>query len=191
MPLWGGSSADESKPKWLTIDQKANTFATNSGWVYRHPSGDEEVIACGKNFATIFVEPTITKVRLRNRSTAASPFVFVVSYNEEVSVNTASGLPYFEIEGDDDSLAANAFFTSLYPASLSASQSLIFTYTPAANTSVNANIAISSVSILANGASIVDAINTSVSANLSMTLAGADELTDVRPTISTETINTY
>ena len=33
MPLWGKTDADESKPKWLTDEQKKEVYATNEGWV--------------------------------------------------------------------------------------------------------------------------------------------------------------
>ena len=33
MPLWGKTDADESKPKWLTDEQKKEVFANASGWV--------------------------------------------------------------------------------------------------------------------------------------------------------------
>ncbi len=33
MPLWGATDSDESKPKFLTDEQKKQCFATKSGWV--------------------------------------------------------------------------------------------------------------------------------------------------------------
>ena len=33
MPLWGKTDADESKPKWLTDEQKKEVYANESGWV--------------------------------------------------------------------------------------------------------------------------------------------------------------
>jgi hypothetical protein len=49
MPLWGNSTADESRPKWLRADDKpANNlnecFADERGWVIRHADGNEEVL---------------------------------------------------------------------------------------------------------------------------------------------------
>jgi len=32
MPSWGANTTDESKPKWLTEEQKSRTFATTRGW---------------------------------------------------------------------------------------------------------------------------------------------------------------
>ena len=40
MPLWGKTTSDESKPKYLTRGAAShdpqNCFATNQGWVLRH-----------------------------------------------------------------------------------------------------------------------------------------------------------
>ena len=33
MALWGATDADESKPKWLTTEQKKEVLATTAGWV--------------------------------------------------------------------------------------------------------------------------------------------------------------
>ena len=33
MPLWGATDSDESKPKFLTDEQKKLVYATKSGWV--------------------------------------------------------------------------------------------------------------------------------------------------------------
>jgi len=44
MALWGVSTSDESKPKWLTAEQKKTVFATDRGWVQLNGKGNEEVI---------------------------------------------------------------------------------------------------------------------------------------------------
>ena len=56
MSLWGGSSADESKPKFLVrgsaVAEPDNCIATEQGWVYRHYQNDaktefyDEVLIC-------------------------------------------------------------------------------------------------------------------------------------------------
>ena len=35
MSGWGATDSDESKPKWLTADQKEDVFANSSGWVVK------------------------------------------------------------------------------------------------------------------------------------------------------------
>ena len=45
MALWGTTvTADESKPKWLTAEQKKTVFATDRGWVQLNGKGLEEVL---------------------------------------------------------------------------------------------------------------------------------------------------
>ena len=46
MPLWGKTTSDESKPKWLDNVNKnskaEDCFATESGWVLRHYKGSDK-----------------------------------------------------------------------------------------------------------------------------------------------------
>ena len=46
MPLWGKTTTDESKPKWLDNVNKnskaEDCFATESGWVLRHYKGSDK-----------------------------------------------------------------------------------------------------------------------------------------------------
>ena len=45
MALWGTTvTTDESKPKWLTAEQKKTVFATDRGWVQLNGKGLEEVV---------------------------------------------------------------------------------------------------------------------------------------------------
>ena len=48
MSLWGGSSADESKPKFLVrgsaVAEPDNCIATEQGWVYRHYQNDAKTV---------------------------------------------------------------------------------------------------------------------------------------------------
>ena len=39
MALWGASTSDEAKPKWMTTADKKQVFATTAGWV--RESGNE------------------------------------------------------------------------------------------------------------------------------------------------------
>ena len=61
MPLWGKTTTDESKPKWLTDDQKKEVFANNSGWVVEggsaqtgngNANAQPEILACIGSLST-------------------------------------------------------------------------------------------------------------------------------------------
>ena len=48
MPLWGATDSDESKPKFLTDEQKKLVYATKSGWVLENGAltGNDNPNAC-------------------------------------------------------------------------------------------------------------------------------------------------
>lgn len=98
MPLWGNSTADESRPKWLRADDKpANNlnecFADERGWVIRHADGNEEVLcaigglAGGGTTDTGLGNATIIRVFFGSTGfTTASTATVNVQYNEKVDV---------------------------------------------------------------------------------------------------------
>lgn len=51
MPSWGANTNDESKPKWLTEEQKAKTYATQRGWEYVGDNGVPEVLVAINNLS--------------------------------------------------------------------------------------------------------------------------------------------
>jgi hypothetical protein len=51
MPSWGANTTDESKPKWLTEEQKSRTFATTRGWEYIGDNGIAEVLVAINNLS--------------------------------------------------------------------------------------------------------------------------------------------
>ena len=51
MPSWGANTTDESKPKWLTEEQKSRTFATQRGWEYIGDNGVAEVLVAINNLS--------------------------------------------------------------------------------------------------------------------------------------------
>lgn len=51
MPLWGATETDESKPKWLTPEQKSRVFADTRGWVITREDGKEEVLVAIRNLS--------------------------------------------------------------------------------------------------------------------------------------------
>jgi hypothetical protein len=106
MPLWGVTTSDESKPKWLTQEQKARCFATQEGWVLRHyKSADEseywdEVLVTTAGLANTLANSNITLVYFSNAASAyvqgfTNAFVTVV-FNEKVNV---TGSPTLNVVG--------------------------------------------------------------------------------------------
>ena len=98
MPLWGNSTSDESRPKWLREgDKPANDlnecFADERGWVIKHADGNEEVIvAIGglSGYATTNTglgNATIVRAYFgaTGYSTSSTGTVYV-QWNEEVDV---------------------------------------------------------------------------------------------------------
>src|SRR6056300_134479 len=120
MALWGISTSDEAKPKYLTADQKKNTYATDSGWVYKDPNtGLEEVlVAIGG-----LTGGTSTSARLGAADITALTWVTTalddadtvitidVVYNEKVDV---TGNPTLVVSNDDTSGSAAGDYTLAY-----------------------------------------------------------------------------
>jgi hypothetical protein len=92
MPLWGNSTADESRPKWLRAgDKPANDlnqcFADQRGWVIRHADGNEEVICAIGGLSTSIGNATIVRVFFGATGYSTSSTGIVnVQYNEKVDV---------------------------------------------------------------------------------------------------------
>lgn len=92
MPLWGNSTADESRPKWLRAgDKPANDlnqcFADQRGWVIRHADGNEEVICAIGGLSTSIGNATILRVFFGATGYSTSSTGTVnVQYNEKVDV---------------------------------------------------------------------------------------------------------
>ena len=88
MALWGKTDADEAKPKWLTADQKANTFADSRGWVFTQPGGGEEILCAISELSAGLNSGDITEVRFVQAAYAAGSRTIAVdvSFNEKVTV---------------------------------------------------------------------------------------------------------
>ena len=103
MPLWGKSTSDESRPKWLRPeDQPANNlntaFADARGWVIKHANGFEEVIATisnlgGAGSTDLLGNATIAGVYFAAKTYARNATGTVtVNYNELVTVTSGATL---------------------------------------------------------------------------------------------------
>ena len=71
MAGWGATDSDESKPKWLTADQKEDVFANASGWVVKggstmtgngNTSATPEVLVALGSLATSLGQASIDSV---------------------------------------------------------------------------------------------------------------------------------
>ena len=106
MSGWGATDSDESKPKWLTADQKEDVFANSSGWVLKagspmtgngNTSATPEVLVALGSLATSLGQATIDAVDWESTAFDVSDggtLKINVHYNEEITVAGASPLMY-------------------------------------------------------------------------------------------------
>jgi len=117
MALWGISTSDESKPKWLSTDDKARTFADSRGWVYTQPGGMEEVLCAIGGLATSLAAGTISSIEYVTTSfseAAGGNIDIRVNYNEKVTVDTSGGTPTLTVTNDQAGGGTDATFTAAY-----------------------------------------------------------------------------
>ena len=105
MPLWGATDSDESKPKFLTDEQKKQCFATKSGWVLENgaltgndnPNADPEILVAIGELATSIGAADITEIEFITTAFDVSDggtLQVRVRFNEPVDV---TGTPQFLI----------------------------------------------------------------------------------------------
>jgi hypothetical protein len=93
MALWGNSTSDESRPKWLRANDNPGNdlnkcFADERGWVLRHPNGYEEVLVTVSGLKTKLGNATIAGVYFKAKTYAKTAIgTVVVNYNEKVTVS--------------------------------------------------------------------------------------------------------
>ncbi len=149
MALWGITDADESKPKWLTDEQKKEVFANNSGWVVEGGStmtgcdntdAQPEILACIGNLTTGIGAADVTEVEwITTTADKSAGFTLSVRvrYNEAVTV---TGSPTLAVtNGNQGSGSGRGPHTLVY-ASGSGTNELVFSLAIAANNNAtNAN----------------------------------------------------
>ena len=98
MPLWGNSDSDESKPKWLTDDQKKEVYANTEGWVVEagsamtgndNTSAAPEILVAIGNLTTNIGAADVTEVEwITTAADRSAGFTLSVRvrYNEAVTV---------------------------------------------------------------------------------------------------------
>ena len=173
MPLWGKTDADESKPKWLTDDQKKEVFANNSGWVVEGGSAQTgngnvdaqpEILACIGGLSTGIGAGDITDVEwITTTADKSAGFTLSVRvrYNEPVTV---TGSPTLAVtNGNQGSGSGRGPHTLVY-ASGTGTNELVFSLAiAAANAATNADdvLTVAAQNVLKpGGATIKDASGT-------------------------------
>jgi hypothetical protein len=130
MALWGVSTSDESKPKWLTAEEKKNCFADNRGWVFTQPDGTEEVLVAVGNLsgASYLAAANINSAAFvtTSFSEAAGGNIDVqIVFNEKVTVDTSGGTPTITVTNDQAGGGTDATFTAAYQSG-SSTNKLVF-----------------------------------------------------------------
>ena len=108
MPLWGATDADESKPKFLTDEQKKTCFATSSGWVLENgaltgndnPNAAPEILVAIGDLTTSIGSADITEIEFITTAFDKSDGGNIdvrVRFNEAVDVDTSGGTPSLAI----------------------------------------------------------------------------------------------
>ena len=142
MPLWGNSDSDESKPKWLTDDQKKEVFANTSGWVVEagstmtgndNTSAAPEILVAIGNLTTNIGAADVTEVEwITTAADKSAGFTLSVRvrYNEAVTV---TGSPTLAVtNGNQGSGSGRGPHTLVY-ASGTGTNELVFNLAIGAN----------------------------------------------------------
>ena len=172
MAGWGATDSDESKPKWLTADQKEDVFANASGWVVKggstmtgngNTNATPEVLVALGSLATSLGQATIDAVDFVSTAFDVSDggsIIAEVSYNEQVLVSTAA--PLLVLTNGQQGSGSAANFTLTMDGSLPlTSDKLTFSVNVgAAAGTVGANdvLTVGAQTVDLNGATIVDTV---------------------------------
>ena len=166
MALWGVSTTDESKPKWLTAEQKKTVFATDRGWVQLNGKGLEEVICAigglaGTSAITGIGAATITSMDFVTTSfseAAGGNIDIRVIFNERVTVDTSGGTPTITVTNDQAGSGTDATFTAAYQSGSSTNRLTFRATYAAANGGVAENdvLSVAAQTLALNSGTIVD-----------------------------------
>jgi len=169
MALWGTTTSDESKPKWLSDADKAKTFADSRGWVFTQPGGMEEVLCAIGGLSTSLAAATISSIEYVTTSfseAAGGNIDIRVNYNEKVTVDTSGGTPTLTVTNDQTGSGTDATFTAAYQSGSSTNR-LVFRKTYAAANGGVADgdvLSVASQNITLNSGTIKDTGTTTNSA---------------------------
>ena len=171
MALWGATDADESKPKWLTTEQKKEVLATTAGWVVEagsamtgndNTSAQPEVLVAAGGLTTSLGAATIDSVEwITTAADKSAGFTLSirVRYNEAVDVAVSN--PTIAVTNGNQGSGSGRGPHTLTYASGTGTNELVFSLViAAANAATNADdvlsIAAQSV-VLASSSTIKDA----------------------------------
>ena len=189
MALWGISTSDEAKPKYLTAEQKKNTYATDSGWVYKDPNtGLEEVLVAiggltgGETTNTRLGAADITALTWVTSALESTDDTITIDvvYNEKVDVDTSGGTPTMVVSNDDTSTDGNGDYTLSY-ASGTGTNKLRFT---AGSLTLSATdvLSVAAQNIALNSGTLKDAGQTTVNAKVAISAAVGTAAGDITVT---------
>ena len=188
MALWGITDADESKPKWLSDDNKVadkqNCFATNEGWVLRHYKNSDktewwdEVLVSISNLAssTGVNIADITDVEFYTSSFSEADggnIDIIVYWNEKVTVDTSGGTPTITVTNDQTGSGTDATFTAAYQRGTGTNRIVFRKTYGAADGGVAENdvLSIGAQSVALNSGTIVDSNDGTTNSALVITAA--------------------
>tara|TARA_B100001094_G_scaffold70274_1_gene66751 strand:+ start:185 stop:772 length:588 start_codon:yes stop_codon:yes gene_type:complete len=179
MPLWGIN--DESKPKWLTTNEKKEVFANASGWVVEGGStmtgngnvnAQAEVLVAIGNLSTRMSEGTITEVEWVSAGFDRTPggtLTVKVRYNESVTV---TGVPTLVVTNGNQGSGSGRTIPALeYDAALSDATELVFKKLIGANnaaTALSDELTIGAQNILKPGGATIKDTGTSIDSGVAI-----------------------
>ena len=111
MPLWGANTSDESKPKWLSEEEKSRVYADSRGWVIVREDGKEEVLVAIRDLSGGVADTstvklggaTISAVYFMSSSYATGTTGKVrVVWNERITPTTTGTLVVKQYDADED-----------------------------------------------------------------------------------------
>lgn len=183
MALWGVSTTDESKPKWLTAEQKKTVFATDRGWVQLDGKGNEEVICAigelaGVSTTTGIGAATVTSVEFVTTAFDVSDGGNIdvrVIFNEKVTVDTTGGTPSIAIANDQAGGGSAASLTAAYQSGNRTNRLRFRVTLGAAGTTVVADdvLSVAAQNIALNSGTLVDTADGSTAALVAISAAAA------------------
>ena len=143
MPLWGATDSDESKPKFLTDEQKKTCFATSSGWVLENgaltgndnPNADPEILVAIGDLTTSLGSADITEIEFISTAfdqSAGGQIQVRVRFNEAVDVNVSGGTPSLAITNGNQGTGSGRGPHAAAYASGTGTNELVFSITIAA-----------------------------------------------------------
>ncbi len=112
MPLWGNTSVDGDKPKYLNTRDADNTFLETNGWTLTHLNGNKELLVAMSSGTPVVdpvnsVAPAITGtatvgeiLTVTNGTWSGSPTYTRQWYRNGVAITGETATTYLLVAGD-------------------------------------------------------------------------------------------